>query len=83
MPFQAINRCLMASVWWASDFRLSSLGLILVRSKRGYAVDPLPAGLSVTAQEGITLKVLGISHYHIPPLTGAQANTAHRHLLYS
>ena len=30
MPFQAINRCLMASVWWASDLRVSSLGLILV-----------------------------------------------------
>ena len=31
MRFQAVNRCLMASVWWASDFRLSTLGLILVR----------------------------------------------------
>ena len=30
MPFQAINRCLMASVWWGSDLRVSSLGLILV-----------------------------------------------------
>ena len=30
MRFQAVNRCLMASVWWASDFRLSTLGLILV-----------------------------------------------------
>ena len=30
MRFQAGNRCLMASVWWASDFRLSTLGLILV-----------------------------------------------------
>ena len=29
MPFQAKNRCLMASVWWASDLRVSSLGLIL------------------------------------------------------
>ena len=29
MRFQAVNRCLMASVWWASDFRLSTLGLIL------------------------------------------------------
>jgi hypothetical protein len=30
MRFQAVNRCLMASVWWASDVRLSTLGLILV-----------------------------------------------------
>ena len=33
MRFQAVNRCLMASVWWVSDFRLSTLralGLILV-----------------------------------------------------
>ena len=30
MPFQAMNRCLMASVWWGSDLRVSSLGLILV-----------------------------------------------------
>ena len=25
MRFQAVNRCLMASVWWGSDFRLSTL----------------------------------------------------------
>ena len=30
MRLQAVNRCLMASVWWASDVRLSTLGLILV-----------------------------------------------------
>ena len=29
IPIQAINRCLMASVWWDSDLRVSSLGLIL------------------------------------------------------
>ena len=39
MPFQAINRCLMASVWWASDFRLSSLGLILVVRPRTTKVE--------------------------------------------
>ena len=36
MRFQAVNRCLMASVWWGSDFRLSTLarsGLILVRCR--------------------------------------------------
>ena len=30
MRFQAATRCLMASVWWGSDLRLSTLGLILV-----------------------------------------------------
>ena len=40
MPFQAINRCLMASVWWGSDLRVSSLGLILV--VRQQAVPPPP-----------------------------------------
>ena len=34
MRFQAANRCLMASVWWGSDFRLSTLGLILVEESR-------------------------------------------------
>ena len=42
MPFQAINRCLMASVWWASDFRLSSLGLILVAAPW---LVPIPSAL--------------------------------------
>ena len=38
MRFQAVNRCLMASVWWASDFRLSTLGLILVVYIRPFIV---------------------------------------------
>ena len=64
MRFQAVNRCLMASVWWASDFRLSSLGLILVvgTSVRdcGSAAQNLPQTLTshsegASARKGGTL----------------------------
>ena len=63
MPFQAVNRCPMASVWWGSDFRLYSLRLCTFAPSDIYlaleadrrSVDVVPArptvlrGLKVTS----------------------------------
>ena len=51
MRFQAVNRCLMASVWWASDFRLSTLGLILVIQTSAVPMNVLLQRLDMNGRE--------------------------------